>query len=486
MSGKSREKMQISYLHKIIERLLIFTVISSFVFCLLGIIKDIALSNQKDIIALYTYLAVLVTQLLSFIIISIYFNENSKTANFFRFFTFYIFGLAIALYFLRAWVSLPITFFFTALQTVLYYKIYQPFFEHDSFERQCIAKNASSLQKELYDYNMHLSQSAVGYRQNKTMFVVMGAILTAASAVCLTSSIPLSLLTIIFLLTYLVAMSAHFFLYAYYVKEASYASNGFANVFNFRLKTIGTSVIIFALCFAVGLLVSSNHSPLKLYYLLYFFKLFKGKGAGAQSPAAPQIELDDYQKRLREIQSFQQAVEDRDTKGTDYFAIICGLFFVIAITWFFLKPFVTKRFSAALRGVDLKKIFKNFFINLAKYIKNLFARKIKRPLVNSAGATSFFNEMEELLQRSKKSKEKRAELDRLSRVFVKLIDWGQEHEILYTKNLAPAEYTSLFKNKDADLAGHLFEQSLYAKEPLSPEEEADFNKAIEAVIAGSR
>ena len=91
------------------------------------------------------------------------------------------------------------------------------------------------------------------------------------------------------------------------------------------------------------------------------------------------------------------------------------------------------------------------------------------------------NEMEELLQKSKKSKEKRAELDRLSRVFVKLIDWGEEHDIHYTKNLAPAEYTSLFHNKNADIAGILFEQALYAKEPLTIQQEDDFNKAVELV-----
>ena len=91
------------------------------------------------------------------------------------------------------------------------------------------------------------------------------------------------------------------------------------------------------------------------------------------------------------------------------------------------------------------------------------------------------NEMEEFLSKSRKSKEKRAELDRLSKVFVKLIDWGEEHGITYTKNLAPAEYTALFKNKNADIAGLLFEQALYAKEPLTREQEADFNKAVQSV-----
>ena len=480
MSRKAKEKMQVSYLHKIIERLLIYAVISTFIFGVMSFLRDIASANQKDIIAFYTFLTVLLTQLTSFTVISIYFNEKSKTSNFIRFIVFYLIGLGIILFFISRWVSFPIVFIATAVQTVLYFKVYEPFFEHDCFEEQCSAKNNTTLQKELYDYNMHLTQSAVGYRQNRTMFVILGSILAVLSGVCISAQISISFISIILLMIYLVCAGAHFFLYSYYVREAAFASNGFTNVFNFRLRTIGTSVIIFVLCFLAGILVSSNHSPLKLYYLLYFFKLFKGKEV--QAPQANvEIELDDYTKRLREIQSLQDAVSDRDTKGTDFFAIACGLFFVIAIAWFFLKPFITRKFSASLRGVSLTDIFKKLFVNLKKYIKQLFRLRIKRPLKNTENARRFMNEMEELLQKSKKSKEKRAELDRLSRVFVKLIDWGEEHDIRYTKNLAPAEYTALFHNKNADIAGLLFEQALYAKDPLTKQQEEDFNKAVSSV-----
>ena len=73
---------------------------------------------------------------------------------------------------------------------------------------------------------------------------------------------------------------------------------------------------------------------------------------------------------------------------------------------------------------------------------------------------------------------------------LELLDWlntytfpeeGKYVDIEYAKNLAPAEYTALFKNPNADLAGLLFEQALYAKEPLTKEEENDFNKAVHTV-----
>ena len=484
MSQNDKEKMQISYFHKLVERFLIFAVISSFIFCVLSFIHDIAVFNDKNIISVFTFLAVLITQLISFLVITIYFNEKSKTYNFVRFLAFYLILIVVILFFTSRWINAPIVFIATAVQTILYFKIYEPFFEHDCFEEQCVAKNNTSLQKELYDYNMHLSDSAIGYRQNRTMFVILGGILSIFPGLCIASKISYSIISVSLLITYFVCAGAHFFLYAYYVREAAFASNGFSNVFNFRLRTIGTSVIIFALCFLTGILVSSNHSPLKLYYLLYFLRLFKFKGGDADIPQPAEPELDEYEKRLREIQSYSAAMTDTNTKGQDYFAILCATFFIISIAWFFLKPFVSKHFYSFVRNTDLIGIIKRFFDNLKEFFKSFFRPRLKHGAILGQHSSTFMDEMNELLRKSKKSKEKRAELDRLSRIFVKLIDWGESHGIIYTKNLAPAEYTALFHNKNADIAGMLFEQALYAKEPLTKEQEEDFNKAVNVVCNG--
>ena len=154
---------------------------------------------------------------------------------------------------------------------------------------------------------------------------------------------------------------------------------------------------------------------------------------------------------------------------------------VVFVAWFFLKPIVTKKLQTLLRNTDLKGVFKRFFVNLKSFFKNIFRPRLKHSPVMSEKSRYFMDEMEELLSKSKKSKEKRAELDRLTKVFVRLIDWGEEHDIEYAKNLAPAEYTALFKNPNADIAGLLFEQALYAKEPLTKDQENDFNKAVKAV-----
>ena len=93
--------------------------------------------------------------------------------------------------------------------------------------------------------------------------------------------------------------------------------------------------------------------------------------------------------------------------------------------------------------------------------------------------------MEAFLKASKKSKEKKAELDRLTKKFMLLIDWGTGQGIEYTKNLAPAEYTQLLNNKSALEAGQLFEKALYDKECLTSQEEKDFNTRIQEVISAA-
>ena len=89
----------------------------------------------------------------------------------------------------------------------------------------------------------------------------------------------------------------------------------------------------------------------------------------------------------------------------------------------------------------------------------------------------------EFLKKAKRSKEKIAEIDRLTKKFMRLIDWGEAQGIKYTPNLAPAEYTVLFKSEKADLAGQLFEKALYDKNILTAEEENQFISSIDAIIS---
>ena len=475
-------KMNIPYSYKFAERFLIFTTLASFLCCLLSILRDFTTEAGKNIISIPTIALCAVYALIVFSIIAIFFNQQTKLQNSIRLVIYYTVATGIITWFLRGFVNFPIVTIATIAGNILYQKLFIAFFEHDCFENQCVAKNNTTLKKELYDYSIHLSEAANGYRQNRFILIILAVILSILSGIAISQGTRFSLLTVILLLVYIVCLYIHLFLYSYYVREAVFASDGFVNVFDFRKKVILVCTLIFTGAFVLGLLISSNHSPLKVSYLFLFLRFFKRDPDAVAAPAKDIVTQDLIAQRLDELSSFQQQMEEDDTGGTFTFAIICGAFFVIGILWFLLSPFIKRVFSKALRNTDFRKIFKNIFGEIKAFFKNLFKRKIRFPVVNTESARLFSKEMEEYLKFTRKSKEKKAELDRLTKQFMKIIDRGTANGVEYTKNLAPAEYTELLNNENAITAGALFEKALYDKECLTKEEEKSFYDNVDCFV----
>ena len=478
-----RAKMNITYSHKFAERFLIFLTISSFLCCLLSLLRDLTL-EKKEVINYFTIILTAVYSIVSFGIIAIFFNENTKTGTFIRMTVYFPVAAGIIAYFLRNFINFPVVLIMSLAMFILYKKFFEAFFEHDGFERQCANKNnTSGLQKELYDYNIHLSGAAAGYRQNRTILFILAIFLLMLTGLTVTTCGSPSLLSVILLFSYIICMYANLFIYSHYVREAVYASDGFVHVFDFRFKIVGVSLILFACCFLVSLLVSSNHSPLKLSYLLFFLNWFKKPQSTADYQYKDVVDQDLIAQRIKDLEAYQWAVDEgKETKGTFTFAIICGGVILLAIIWYFVSPFFKRAWAKYLRGVSFKSIFKNFFAQIKSIFKELFTKRKRFKLVNSENSRRFKDDMEEFLKLSRKSKEKKAELDRLTKQFMKVIDCGTARGVEYTKNLAPAEYTQLLNDKNAVAAGALFEKALYDKECLTKEEEKSFEENVDCFV----
>ena len=477
-----RPKMNVSYSHKFAERFLIFLTLASFLCCLLSLLRDLSI-QKKEVINYFTIILTAVYSVFAFGIIAIFFNENTKTGTFVRMSVYFPIAAGLIAYFLRGYINFPLVLLLSVAMIILYKKLFEAFFEHDGFERQCANKNnTSGLQKELYDYNIHLSGAAEGYRQNRTILFILAIILLVLTGLTISTYKSPSLLSVTLLFVYIICLYSNLFIYSHYVREAVYASDGFVNVFDFRFKIVGVSVIIFACCFIIGLAVSSNHSPLKLSYLLFFLKFIKKNETTPNYEYKDVVNDDVIAQSLREFQSYQIAVEEgKDNKGTFAFAIICGAFFVIGILWYFISPFFKRAWRKYFRGVSFKAIFRNFFGQIKKMLKELFTRKSRFKAPSSEGSRRFTEDIQEFIKFSHKSKEKKAELDRLTKQFVKLIDWGASNGYEYSKNLAPAEYTQKMNNAYALQAGFLFEKALYDKECLTETEEKEFVQLIDKV-----
>lgn len=481
-----KAKMNVGYSHKAAERFLIFLTLASFLCCGLSLLRDLTI-QKREVINYLTIIVTAVYSVFAFGIIAIFFNENTKTGTFVRMTAYFPIAGGIIAYFLRGFISFPVMLIVSLAMIILYKKLFEAFFEHDGFERQCANKNnTQGLQKELYDYNIHLSGAAQGYKQNRTILFILAIILLILTGLTVTTCGSPSLLSVILLFTYIICLYSNLFIYSHYVREAVYASDGFVNVFDFRFKIIGVSLIIFASCFLVSLLVSSNHSPLKLSYLLFFLKWFKKPETTDAYQYKDVVNQDIIAQRIKDLEIYQRAVDEgKETKGTFAFAIICGAFIGLAILWYFIRPFFEKAWNKYLRGVSFKAIFKNLFGQIKKMLKELFTRKQRFKVERSESSRRFGKDMEEFIKFSRKSKEKKAELDRLTKQFMKVIDWGTSQGVEYTKNLAPAEYTQLLNNEKAVAAGTLFEKALYDKECLSLEEEKEFIKNVDCIYADS-
>ena len=183
-----KTKMNVGYSHKFLERFLIFLTLASFLCCGLSLLRDLTI-QKKEVINYLTIILTAVYSVIVFGIIAIFFNENTKTGTFVRMSVYFPLAGGIIAYFLRSFINFPVMLLISFAMFILYKKLFEAFFEHDGFEKQCANKNnTTGLQKELYDYNIHLSGAAAGYRQNRTILFILAIILLILTGLTVTTS----------------------------------------------------------------------------------------------------------------------------------------------------------------------------------------------------------------------------------------------------------------------------------------------------------
>lgn len=482
--------MKITFLQKFLERFLIYLTMNSFIICLLSIIRDMVLSRDKGIIGVPLMIFTFFIGLVIFAIFLLFFDENSKDINFYRVLTYTVIILLIISFIVSRIVKINsfLCILVTIIQFFLYKKFLNAFYYHDKFENQCFSKDETSLQKELYDYNLNISEAAACYKSNKSIFFAFFLALSFCLFITFVSHIPIFYSTFVWYLIFVVCMLCNFFLYSYYVKEAFYASNGFTNVFDFRIKTFISALIIFILCILCGYALSFNYSLLNYKYFSHIFALFP-KHKVSEFTGTPYGRPKELTQEMENLQFMFEEEEESlfSVFLNKFFIFIVILIVLILIYLFLIRPLIKKYFNDVLQKKDLKSIIKAFIKDFIKMIKSVFGNlfKLNRKFKYSPSlqAKNFDSEMQDFLRKSKKSKEKKAELDRLTKQFMKIIDYGTNKGLNYTKDLAPAEYTNKLNNKDADIAGLLFEQALYSADLLTKQQEGDFTNSVNNIVS---
>lgn len=484
--------MEIKFESRFLERSLVFSTITSFVLAAFSIISDILIFSKKVYsFDYFSFFAVLIISIIFFTVYQNYFSIKTKGASQIRFFIFFCIFLGVFCFFLNDFLNPVFLFIFSFVILIYYGILYEPLYYHDIFENNCEGKSGEKLGVDLYKDKFLGEDLLKSLNNTKVMQISFTLFMLLFLCALNFTTYVFSIKTYIFSFIYLVCSFFLILLFKIYLDEIYYAFMGFEKQWGHRQKILKTAFITFNTILIFGFIFSSNKSICKIKRFNLDFDYIRPEKIEPQTfssdiPVSPQ---------MPEV-TFDGLPEVQPNKNLEIILfiieIILALFVVFLILTFLFKPFVSGDFLDYLRQKRLKDYFKEFAYNFREMLRNLFKRK-KHDLYATTDSKLFQNNMDFFLKRTKKSKEKKAELDRLTKMFMKLIDWGTQYYIIYKKNLAPLEYTNelssflIKKNWDENLdklntAGNLFEKALYSEELLSQKEEEAFNSSVLEII----
>lgn len=475
--------MKVNFSDFFIEQLLIFFSSIFFDFTVLSIINDLS-SNGISFLYPYVFSITFFTGILNLVIFKIFSIEKVSLWAFVRYLVILMAtttGIGLLISKIRGIHMVSLFIFISVLITFLYMEfINKPVSCHERFIHQCENKSGTALSQELYHDNVNaldFAQSAKSCSLSSSVFMFLLCFLVIGIE---QSRLKVSILTYIFLILHIVFTLSILLLFNIYNKESFFAFLGFEKIFSFRFFIGKLSVLICLIAGVTAFFVSSDKALIKFERLPIEFKTEESSAPVINS----QPENYDYVD-IPNMKGFSE-MDDKPIISENFWIVLKYLFIAAIITGFLIfmiKPFISKKWTEYFKNRKLIQLIKSFNINFRMFIKNLFSGKLFHKVnYSKMDVKSFSDSMNIFIKNSKKSREKKAELDRLSKIFVKLIEWGNENNFRYEKNLAPLEYVQMMNNKSAEMAGLLFEKALYAKELLTENEEKLFKQYVNEVI----
>lgn len=297
--------------------------------------------------------------------------------------------------------------------------------------------------------------------------------------------------------------------------ETSFAFLGHNEIFSFRKRILIICMTLCLISVGGGAILSSDTAILKPSYFAWILKMFSLENAPADYVSyasesggddSMTFDLDDDFYAEKEQSLLSKFLHDFFIALEYIFvaALICG------IAAFLFSAFFGKKWKEFWKNKKLSAFLRQVWVRLKQLVYDLMHMKRQKRVFNTAEAASFKATMKSLLSGAHKSKEKRAELDALTKKFMQLVDYAVAEGISYKPHMAPLEFCALLaarlsapaadkaaplsgapsadkapaasKADSALTAGRLFEQALYAKELLTKEESTLFTESIAAIV----
>ncbi len=436
------------------------------------------------ILCVYLFFTGIISQLMSWVFIK---EKTSVFANvrfivfyeivFFTLFTFVIPGVPSLL------ILVPTLFeyYFTI-------KLEKAFSYHDSFIKSCDNLSGQPLASMLHEESWLISDFVEAINDSVFKLGIFSCVTAVFFLILFFTNTKLSAITVVFMIMHAVLFVFIHILSSIFKNETYYAGMGLSSIFPVRRKLLKVSFFFCLICVIIAFFIASNTALLKPSYFAWLFAWLKGTKTENTAPAIPTA------PEMRPEVLEEMSLESFGGEANPFFEILFQIIKWIAligmgslILFFFFGPFFSEKWKDFWKNKKFITYLRRLRDALKSALKSLFSIRIKRGEAYAKAAADFKEKISTILEASKKSKEKKKEIDRLTTQFLKLIEWGEERDIAYKKNLAPAEYTSLITERyqtlrdPCDTAGTLFEKALYAKELLTPDEEKRFIEAVSAI-----
>lgn len=471
--------------NSLLERFLVFVTSTSYILAIAAITEPVFNNPGMDRILInwFTYLIIGASGLIIALIQQIFAREKIKpylhivAGVFYTLFTVILCGLLRQMN--LPYMIIPFIGLLYVIETILN----NMFVYHDLFIEECGDYNGKDLEAHLFHNNLSAIDFGSKARITGYLLVILPMLLVVIIAVVLKNNYKLSLFALLFILLFFTGLFFCFFILGIYRNDVFFGFLGFRDYIENKRRLLRTITLILAASCIFGLLLSSNHALIRITFgTVETEYTLREQPKMQEIPQAENYDIaSELEKMFPDDGKFPAWIWDVLTEIIKWAAIL-ALSYVLII--FFFKPFFTSHFREFWKEGRLMKFLQHVWEEICEFFRYAFSKKEAEQPYATVQSRRFGEGIKDFMKKAGRSKEKNAEIDRLTKYFMRIIDWGEAKEIHYHPNLAPAEYTALFKNETADLAGRLFEQALYDKNVLTKEEEKAFIEAVEAVICG--
>lgn len=470
----------------LLERFLVFVTVTAFMLTVLILIGPV-LNNpemERILINWFTYITIGASGFVFMLIHQIFAREKIKPHLHIVSIFFYVVLVVIICGF-AGQMNLPYVLIpFLVIQYFLEGLLNDMFVYHDIFLDECGELKGKDLERHLFHNNLTAIDFSAKSRVMEAALIILPAILFIIIYAVIRSGYKVPLIALLFAILFFLCEFFCFFILGIYRNDIFFGFLGFRDYIKNFKRLFLKAIVIFSAACLFALIFSSNNALIKIST-----KKVTEKTETRHEQLLANPEVEQYTQIPEKLQDFYHQEDSKFPawifdlifdviKWVAIIALLSGLIL------FFFKPFFSSHFREFWAEGRLIKFLKHIFREIKEFLRYAFSKSLSAQPYATVESKKFGEGIRDFLKRAGRSKEKNEEIDRLTKHFMKLIDWGQSKGIKYKSNLAPAEYTAMINSETANLAGQLFEKALYDKNVLTAQEEKAFIEAIKEIICG--